>query len=1051
MRKVLKTAALLAGMAGCILTTPAADGESISFTDSYKDSSVADGMGGYVVVSQDVGAFTAVLNVPGLGSLSANDFTNTVFNLSFGDVILNDSFANGTNVTATSSAFLQTWPDSNFNPVTVETITFSRSGNVLTINGSVNNNPLTTIPLSIIADQYYYRSAGLLSDQSVFRLSLTGALNYDLQKTVYLTGSVITNQSAQGDTLTSVTVSGAANFALPVLTFAAPVSNARLTNEIVTLQIGTLDRSTVKDVEISLNGAAYVPAAVAGTNLWSAYLDLLAGTNSVRAYALDSDNNFSLTNTLKIQYLVVNQLNLQLAGRGTISPNFSNAWLEIGRNYALTAAPGVGFVFTNWTSNLLPATNRSTVQFQMVSNLSLTANFVDIQKPVLAVTNLAAGQRVTNATFTVRGKATDNGQLGAVWVQLNGGDWASATPVDGWAGWSADLNLVPGTNQVAAYSVDTTGNISPTNRLNFQFVVPSLLNLQLAGRGTISPNFSNAWLEIGRNYALTAAPGVGFVFTNWTSNLLPATNRSTVQFQMVSNLSLTANFVDIQKPVLAVSLPAGGVLGSNAQFTVTGTAGDNDRVASVFYQLNGAEWTPAGTDNQFTNWTAAGLSLFAGTNTVSAYAVDATGNVSPTNRVKIIYVVRAPLVINIAGSGMATPYTNGQFLQIGNNYALTAAPLSGCLFSNWMGGPVVAAEQLGTSATLSFVMTSNLVLQANFVTNPFPAVAGNYQGLFYDPSNPGQANAGFFNATVTASGAFTAKLQSGANKPAFSGQLSVGGLWSTNNAGLGAGPVTAQFQLDLSGGDVLSGQFSGSSFSSQLVANRSRFGSGNPAPQAGKYTLVIPGMTNNASSPAGYGYGAVTVTTNGVITFAGRLGDGTNVTQGTTLSKAGLWPLYVPLYGDKGSVFGWLSFTNDTDRDLAGVVNWTKPGLAGAGWYTNGFVLAGTNALEVVGSRFNGSNGIPVLALTNGVLIAEQGNLDAVFNNGFSLGTNNVGTGPNALSLTFTNTSGLFSGSVTNPAVGRLLRVVGAVLQKQNAGYGQFPGTNGTGAVYLGK
>ena len=35
-------------------------------------------------------------------------------------------------------------------------------------------------------------------------------------------------------------------------------------------------------------------------------------------------------------------------------------------------------------------------------------------------------------------------------------------------------------------------------------------------------------------------------------------------------------------------------------------------------------------------------------------------------------------------------------------------------------------------------MQPDLVLQANFVTNPFSPVAGTYQGLFYDTNNVAQ-------------------------------------------------------------------------------------------------------------------------------------------------------------------------------------------------------------------------------------------------------------------------------------------------------------------------
>jgi hypothetical protein len=120
---------------------------------------------------------------------------------------------------------------------------------------------------------------------------------------------------------------------------------------------------------------------------------------------------------------------------------------------------------------------------------------------------------VSNAVFTVRGRASDNWAVSDVWLQLNGGSWTSAA---GTTNWSAGLNLTPGTNSVQAFAVDTSGNRSLTNTLNLDFVVTNQLGLQITGLGTLSPNDSNAWLEVGRNYTITAVPAAGFLFTNWT-------------------------------------------------------------------------------------------------------------------------------------------------------------------------------------------------------------------------------------------------------------------------------------------------------------------------------------------------------------------------------------------------------------------------------------------------------------------------------------------------------------------------------------------------------
>jgi formylglycine-generating enzyme required for sulfatase activity len=153
------------------------------------------------------------------------------------------------------------------------------------------------------------------------------------------------------------------------------------------------------------------------------------------------------------------------------------------------------------------------------------------------------------------------------------------------------------------------------------------------------------------------------------------------------------------------------------------------------------------------------------------------------------------------------------------------------------------------------------------------------------------------------------------------------------------------------------------------------------------------------------------------------------------------------LYSGKGSLLGWLTFTNETDRDIDGLVSWIKPkGTTTTNLYPAGF----TNDLEALGSVYTFTNGWRALNLTNGVLILENWNLAQELTNSFVLGTNNALTGTNLSRLTITNTTGLFGGTLTNPATRKAIPISGAVLQKVNAGYGYFLGTNQSGSVELG-
>jgi hypothetical protein len=294
---------------------------------------------------------------------------------------------------------------------------------------------------------------------------------------------------------------------------------------------------------------------------------------------------------------------------------------------------------------------------------------------------------------------------------------------------------------------------------------------------------------------------------------------------------------------------------------------------------------------------------------------------------------------------------------------------------------------------------------------------------------------------------FSAKVQTGAHSLSCAGQFTALGAWSNSIARKNQLPFSVQLQLALDGTDTLTGQLGDGGWTGELIARRAAFSGTNAAPQAGRYTLVIPGATAPISPPVGHGFGSVAVDNSGNAQFNGWLADGSKITQSTAVSKAGDWPLYVPLYGGSGSMFGWVTFTNAPDTDLEGVVHWIKPAQTRARFYPEGF----TNAAAITGSRFGFTNGVPLLSLNPGQMVLLDGNLTTGFTNNISIQPNSkvLNLSSNKLNLVFTVSSGWFKGTVLGPGTGKTIPVSGAVLQKRNDGYGFFLGTNQSGSVML--
>ncbi len=502
---------------------------------------------------------------------------------------------------------------------------------------------------------------------------------------------------------------------------------------------------------------------------------------------------------------------------------------------------------------------------------------------------------------------------------------------------------------------------------------------------------------------------------------------------------LVVKFVkDKTPPTVSITSPSNGADVSGSIITIKGTAHDNVQVASVYYQLKNSETNTAwilatsGISNSWTNWTATITNLVAGTNTIRAEAYDTSGNLSSIGSHLVNYIIKAPISILTNGSGKVTGATNTELLDVTYAYTLTAKASSGYVFSNWT---TAGGTPITTSPTLKFTMASNLAYVANFVVNPYVIPGGTYNGLFFDETNLSPESSGFFSSQVASNGHFTAKFVQGAKTYSVSGAFSLTGGWATNSPRFWEG-TPLSLQLDLTSGSAITGYVGDSA----LTAYREVYSKKNPAPETGKYTIVVPppDITIVATNPpGGNAFGTVTVSSLGVATFAGTLGDGTKVTESATLSSDGLWPLYIPTSGGKGMLLGMLSFTNETDRDIDGFLEWFKPEQVSAATYPAGF----TNEMRAMGSIYSYTKGTPILDFTDGLLT-----VDGEATNSFTLSPKSIATGADKLHLTFSTSSGLFQGTTTNTER-KTISFAGAILQKQEYGYGQVVTGKTTEAV----
>jgi len=488
------------------------------------------------------------------------------------------------------------------------------------------------------------------------------------------------------------------------------------------------------------------------------------------------------------------------------------------------------------------------------------------------------------------------------------------------------------------------------------------------------------------------------------------TNVDGATFPMESGrMTGTADFI---APKVAITTPKASfaVSNQNSILDVGGTASDNVNVASVRYYLNG---DTAGLleidqlDQLPTNslaWTAeVNLSQSPGrpgTNVFTVYAVDTSGNVSlsQSRTFSWIQTNAASLSVNPAGAGTVKGIRNGQVLQVGSGYSVTATPANkSWIFSQWTN----ASGVLSSSPAYNYIDTDG-ALAANFAANPFTnaTLAGAYAGLFFNASGMKVINSGSISIKVTGAGGYTGQLYiAPASSPfGFSGQLAMSPDDLTAEAAFNikvSGTEYLEVSVEITnildpGGAMLGGSVAAYSDPTETylldIANiQGKLCLNNTNVVPGAYNVSIPGHLSDPSyAPGGYSFGTATVssTLKGAVTLVLNLADGTSgaVSCSSSMARDGTCPFYHSLYGGKGVILGWLRFATNGPGAVQGYNSWWVKEPLSDKYYTKGFALpesgspsgalyvppkAGSNLFGATALTFVVDGGLTNLSLPN--------------------------------------------------------------------------------------
>ena len=510
---------------------------------------------------------------------------------------------------------------------------------------------------------------------------------------------------------------------------------------------------------------------------------------------------------------------------------------------------------------------------------------------------------------------------------------------------------------------------------------------------------------------------------------LPANTSARQDGSKTNTPPLAVTPLDKIRPTVAITDPAVLTRIPYRRIAVSGTATDEVGIDRVEYQLNnGPVLRAKGT----TNWTA-DVELNAGMNRIWAKSVDKSGNESVVISRNII-VVAGRILVRTTGNGRVTPEINDSEVKFGETYTFTAKPDKGQVFAGWTGGVKSMDPQL------SVTLETNIVIQANFIPNPFVQASGSYHGLLQTREDGALQPEGYWKLDLKESGSWQATAYYRTNTRTFSGQFDTAGNSTVASGKDGRSLPRAQLHIDLVNESAL---LTGALFTDEalydILADQEPAQKKDASPQAGRYTLEFSSRSSTNALQNG-GHATLVVDNKGVGKLNGQLPNGTTFSHTAPVSAAGHWPLHARLGETGGTLVGWLRFSNRPESDVHGRLRWIDNGQA-------------TDAIAS-GSAFNTPSGQhPLLASSSIVITLDGGGLPEMI---AALGEVKDGkeieliSGKNhKLSLSVSTATGEFTGKFQHPVTGQLTPFKGVLLQKQTNGVGAFTTPNGTGAVYI--
>lgn len=406
-------------------------------------------------------------------------------------------------------------------------------------------------------------------------------------------------------------------------------------------------------------------------------------------------------------------------------------------------------------------------------------------------------------------------------------------------------------------------------------------------------------------------------------------------------------------------------------------------------------------------------------------------------------IVPADFQLAVQGEGLVKGVKLGtSTLEVGQELRLSTTPKTGHIFERWSGA------HSGSSRTLNLRVASGMSLTAHFIPSPFIGHEGTYMD-HTEAATP--LHSAMISAVITQAGSVTLTLVYQGRTYRATGQFDANGLLSLYFNRTGQPPLSLHLAMEFATGEITGTLKEGGEDIGTVGAIRSPWTTRAPTSLPPRYTLVFDQPA--APMPPAYGYGTLTLTPAGAITWSGKLPDGSPVTQGARLLSDDTWIMQVSTHRGKGWAGGTVKLSPSLQPEpVTGEIFWSKPATSG-----NFLPAAFSGTLDVFGGVFQDlSRGtaplFPGLPLQLDQMQMEWG--AGLFSSPAStLLTLNFRrqfifpTAGNSAAINLQ--TGLITGKLRHPDGRTSLSYQGVAVPGHTSGYGQFTTATSTGAVLL--